>query len=448
MIEARDVRMGQWGFSNQVSHHIPYMYDYAGQPAKTQAKVREALRRMYVGSEIGQGYAGDEDNGETSTWYLFSALGFYPLQVGSPYYAIGSPLFKRATVHLPGGKDIVVRAPGNSAKNVYVQSLKVDGKPYGKTYLDHRDLADGATLDFTMGPSPSEWGTGKDDAPPSITPRGEPPRPLRDATGRRRRDEQRARAVRQLLGLARDVRERDAGDPLRLPRRGAPRGRVLHAHLGRERGGRPAQLEARGLRRRADVDDAGPAERARRSPSACRRGRSRSPRRGATRSYRIVVSGSTGRGDDLAGGGRAAGRRAPPAPAGWRRRRRRAGRRRGRAGPPAAGPIVRITRRTLNVDRLRRTRVILRCPRSTATRCRGTLSIKRGRRVVARRAFSVAPDRSRAVTLRVSRAAYRALRASKGRRMRVSVLLVTRGRDGVLRRRRCASDAAARAGRR
>ena len=100
MVEASDVRMGQWGFSNQVSHHIPYMYDYAGQPAKTQEKVREVLRRMYIGREIGQGYAGDEDNGETSAWYLFSALGFYPLQVGSPYYAIGSPLFKKATIHL------------------------------------------------------------------------------------------------------------------------------------------------------------------------------------------------------------------------------------------------------------------------------------------------------------------------------------------------------------
>ena len=95
MIEARDVRMGQWGFSNQVSHHIPYMYDYAGQPSKTAEKVREALRRLYVGSEIGQGYGGDEDNGETSAWYLFSALGFYPLQVGSENYAIGSPLFKQ-----------------------------------------------------------------------------------------------------------------------------------------------------------------------------------------------------------------------------------------------------------------------------------------------------------------------------------------------------------------
>ena len=124
MIEARDVRMGQWGFSNQVSHHIPYMYDYTGQPAKAQAKVREVLRRLYLGSEIGQGYAGDEDNGETSAWYLFSALGIYPLQVGSENYVIGSPLFKRATVHLENGRDLVVKARDNSARNVYVQSLQ------------------------------------------------------------------------------------------------------------------------------------------------------------------------------------------------------------------------------------------------------------------------------------------------------------------------------------
>jgi predicted alpha-1,2-mannosidase len=183
MVEARDVRMGQWGFSNQVSHHIPYMYDYAGQPAKTQEKVREVLRRMYIGSEIGQGYAGDEDNGETSAWYLFSALGFYPLQVGSPYYAIGSPLFEKATVHLGGGRDIVVNAPGNSRRNVYVQGLTVDGASHDKAYLSHEQLADGATLTFDMGPEPSAWATGADAAPPSITEGDGVPRPLHDATG-------------------------------------------------------------------------------------------------------------------------------------------------------------------------------------------------------------------------------------------------------------------------
>ncbi|GAA5058824.1 GH92 family glycosyl hydrolase [Thermocatellispora tengchongensis] len=182
MREARDVRMGQYGHSNQPSHHIPYMYDYIGEPWKAQAKVREALSRLYLGSEIGQGYAGDEDNGEMSAWQVFGALGFYPLQVGSPYYAIGSPLFTKATVHLENGRDLVIRAPGNSARNVYVQGLKVDGKRYTKTYLPHDLLARGAVLEFDMGPRPSRWGTGPGDAPPSLTRGDAVPAPLADAT--------------------------------------------------------------------------------------------------------------------------------------------------------------------------------------------------------------------------------------------------------------------------
>jgi hypothetical protein len=183
MIEARDVRMGQYGHSNQPSHHILYMYDYAGQPSKTQAKVREALSRLYAGSDIGQGYPGDEDNGEMSAWEIFSALGFYPLQMGSPYYAVGSPLFTKATVHLENGKELVVNAPKNSPRNVYVQGLKVNGQRYDKTYLPHSLLAKGATLDFDMGPAPSKWGTGTDDAPQSITKGDQVAKPLRDVTG-------------------------------------------------------------------------------------------------------------------------------------------------------------------------------------------------------------------------------------------------------------------------
>ena len=184
MVEARDVRMGQWGFSNQVSHHILYMYDYAGQPRQDAGEgARGAARGCTSAREIGQGYAGDEDNGETSAWYLFSALGFYPLQVGSPYYAIGSPLFKKATIHLDERHDIVINAPDNSARNVYVQGLKVDGRADDKAYLDHAALADGATLDFDMGPAPSDWATGADAAPPSITQGDGVPSPLHDATG-------------------------------------------------------------------------------------------------------------------------------------------------------------------------------------------------------------------------------------------------------------------------
>ncbi|MEV0620177.1 GH92 family glycosyl hydrolase [Nonomuraea sp. NPDC050404] len=183
MREARDLRMGQYGHSNQPSHHIAYMYDYVGQPWKTQAKVRETLARLYLGSEIGQGYPGDEDNGEMSAWQVFGALGFYPLQMGSPDYAIGSPLFKKATVRLENGKKLVIKAPDNSARNVYVQGLRVNGRPYGKTYLPHDLLAKGGELVFDMGPRPSRWGTGKDAAPPSITRDDRVPEPLRDATG-------------------------------------------------------------------------------------------------------------------------------------------------------------------------------------------------------------------------------------------------------------------------
>nr|WP_189939550.1 GH92 family glycosyl hydrolase [Streptomyces aurantiogriseus] len=181
MTEARDVRMGMYGHSNQVAHHAIYMYDAAGQPWKAQARVREVLARLYTGSAIGQGYHGDEDNGEQSAWYLFSALGFYPLVMGSGEYAVGSPLFTKATVHLENGADLVIRAPKNSARNVYVQGLKVDGRPWTSTSLPHSLLAKGAVLDFDMGPKPSAWGSGKDAAPVSITRDDKVPAPRKDA---------------------------------------------------------------------------------------------------------------------------------------------------------------------------------------------------------------------------------------------------------------------------
>lgn len=157
--EARAVRMGQLGLSNQVSHHIPYLYAAAGDPSKTQAVVREALQRLFVGSEIGQGYLGDEDNGEMSSWYIFSALGFYPLSMGSGQYTIGSPLYKDATVHLKNG-DLHIQAPDNSTANVYVQSVTLDGTPVGSATIDEKALtAHGGTLRFEMGSAPSNWAT-------------------------------------------------------------------------------------------------------------------------------------------------------------------------------------------------------------------------------------------------------------------------------------------------
>ncbi|RII17735.1 Glycosyl hydrolase family 92 [Streptomyces sp. YIM 130001] len=180
MTEARDVRMGMYGHSNQVAHHATYMYNAASQPWKTQEKVREVLSRLYVGSEIGQGIHGDEDNGEQSAWYLFSSLGFYPLVMGSGEYAIGSPQFTKMTVHIEGGKDLVVKAPKNSDKNIYVQGVKVNGKKWKSTALPHSVLAKGGTVEFDMGPKPSRWGTGKKDAPVSVTKDDKVPDPRDD----------------------------------------------------------------------------------------------------------------------------------------------------------------------------------------------------------------------------------------------------------------------------
>ena len=185
MLEARDVRMGQYGHSNQPSHHIIYMYDVAGQPWKTQDKVRDVLSRLYVGSEIGQGYPGDEDNGEMSAWYIFSAAGFYPLRMGAPEYVIGAPYFPHMDVRLENGRHIVINAAAVSDTNRYIQSLRVNGQPWNVLTLPHALLAQGATLDFVMGPQPSAWASDLAALPASLsTPGDRPakPQPMRDLT--------------------------------------------------------------------------------------------------------------------------------------------------------------------------------------------------------------------------------------------------------------------------
>ncbi|GAB3448503.1 GH92 family glycosyl hydrolase [Actinophytocola sediminis] len=182
MPEARDVRMGQYGHANQPAHHIIYMYAYAGALWRTQEKVREVLSRLYAGSEIGQGYLGDEDNGEMSAWWLLSALGLYPLRVGSPEYVIGSPLFRRMAVRLGPDTTLVVNAPNNSPTNVYVHGLTVNGVPWDKAWLPHEVIAKGAVLDFQMGSEPSRWGCEPDALPPSLTPPDTQPRTMFDLT--------------------------------------------------------------------------------------------------------------------------------------------------------------------------------------------------------------------------------------------------------------------------
>jgi len=159
MLEARGVRMGQWGASNQVSFHIPYLYAAAGRPSQTQALVREALQRLYVGTEIGQGYPGDEDNGSMAAAYVFGALGIYPLAVGSGRYTIGSPLYDSVKVTpLDGSGTLTIQAANNGHDDVYVQSARLDGDAWRSATIPAAALDGDHTLSFTMGSSPSTWG--------------------------------------------------------------------------------------------------------------------------------------------------------------------------------------------------------------------------------------------------------------------------------------------------
>ena len=185
--EAQEVKMGEYGHSNQPSHHIPYMYLYAGRPDRTQEKVRQVLRQCYVGSRIGQGYIGDEDNGEMSAWFIFSAMGLYPLNMGSGELVFGSPLFKKITLHYENGHDLIIEAPNNSSTNIYVGGLTINGEAYSKTSIKQTDLTDqlktqDVVLHFDMQATPGKWGMGENDVPDSLTKGDETPDPLRDRT--------------------------------------------------------------------------------------------------------------------------------------------------------------------------------------------------------------------------------------------------------------------------
>lgn len=155
--EARDVRLGMLGMSNQVAHHIPYVLAEAGDPSGAQELIRDIQNRLFVGSDIGQGYPGDEDNGEFSAWYVFSALGFYPLEVGSGDYTIGTPLFDSATLSI-GDRDIVIKAPGASEGKTYVEGVTLNGEPIDQTTFDGDLLRAGGTLEFAMSDTASSWG--------------------------------------------------------------------------------------------------------------------------------------------------------------------------------------------------------------------------------------------------------------------------------------------------
>lgn len=160
--------MGQYAHGNQPIQHMIYLYNYAGQPWKTQYWVREAMRKLYKATP--DGYCGDEDNGQTSAWYVFSAMGFYPVTPASDQYVLGTPLFKKMTVTLDNGNKIVIDAPGSSEVNRYIRSLQMNGNVYPKNWISHSALQKGTTLHFTMGALPNrQRGITRQDAPFSMS---------------------------------------------------------------------------------------------------------------------------------------------------------------------------------------------------------------------------------------------------------------------------------------
>jgi len=166
--EMQIMNMGNYAHGNQPIQHMIYLYDYSGEPWKAQYRLREVMDKLY--SAAPDGYCGDEDNGQTSAWYVFSALGFYPLCPGSNEYALGSPLFKKVTLHLENGKQVIITADNNNRENCYIVSLQIDGKNYTKNYLKHSDLTKGTTLQFSMSPTPNtNRGTNENDFPYSFS---------------------------------------------------------------------------------------------------------------------------------------------------------------------------------------------------------------------------------------------------------------------------------------
>lgn len=167
--EMQIVNMGNYAHGNQPIQHMIYLYNYANQPYKAQEKIRNVMAKLYAATP--DGYCGDEDNGQTSAWYVFSALGFYPVTPGGvDEYVIGSPLFKKATLQLENGNIFEIFSKKNSEKNVYIQSATLNGKPYNNTFLNFYDLQKGGTLEFNMGSKPNiNWGASDENVPYSLS---------------------------------------------------------------------------------------------------------------------------------------------------------------------------------------------------------------------------------------------------------------------------------------
>ena len=160
--------MGQYAHGNQPIQHAIYFYNYAQEPWKTQEKIRYVLDNLY-GDEA-DGYCGDEDNGQTSAWFLFSAMGFYPVAPVTMQYVIGSPLFNSIEISLPNGKNIKIKGGNNTKENIYVNDVRYNDIKYSKNWLDHNELIKGGNIEFKMSNQPNyNWGSGEKDIPYSMS---------------------------------------------------------------------------------------------------------------------------------------------------------------------------------------------------------------------------------------------------------------------------------------
>jgi predicted alpha-1,2-mannosidase len=159
--------MGNYAHGNQPIQHMIYLYNYSREPWKAQKHVREVLTKLY--NPQADGYCGDEDNGQTSAWYVFSAMGFYPVCPGSGEYVFGAPLFNKITVQLENGNTFVIDAVNNSKENLFVKNIQLNGKEWDKNYITHETLLKGGELNFNMTNTPNKTrGTKKESYPYSM----------------------------------------------------------------------------------------------------------------------------------------------------------------------------------------------------------------------------------------------------------------------------------------
>jgi len=156
--------MGNYAHGNQPVQHMIYLYNYAGEPWKSQFRARQVMDKLY--DYTPDGYCGDEDNGQTSAWYVFSALGFYPVTPGTDQYVFGSPLFNKVTLDFGKRNKLVIEAPENSSDNIFIKNIKLNGRRIDKNYITHRELQKGGKLIFRMVSQPDSVRGTKPDAFP------------------------------------------------------------------------------------------------------------------------------------------------------------------------------------------------------------------------------------------------------------------------------------------